>query len=148
MKRFVFSLQTVLDVQRIHEDRLRAELASLCYQEGEAERHLAHLRQQHIALYDRLTEGGAPVTGADLLATARLDENLHRAIRDSDRRRRDLARQREDKAEETQQVLLQRKMLENLREKAWMRHLYEAQAAAERHSDEVCARRRPSPVAG
>jgi flagellar export protein FliJ len=142
VKRFVFNLQTVLDVRRIREDQLRAELAALCVQERQAAERLADLRRQQVQLGERVLRNHEALTGADLLAAARAAEQLRRVIEESDQQRQALAERRETKAEETSEAATQRKMLENLREKALGRHRQAVAVAAERQTDDLCARRR------
>ena len=93
-------------------------------------------------LGERVLRNHEALTGADLLAAARAAEQLRRVIEESDQQRQALAERRETKAEETSEAATQRKMLENLREKALGRHRQAVAVAAERQTDDLCARRR------
>ena len=140
MKPFEFNLQTVLDVRRIREDRLRNELAILNLQEEQHARQVRELHEQYVTLHERVIGPGAPVSGADILATADSGAWLVLAAKDAEDRRSRIARSRQDKAEETHAATRQRKMLESLREKAQMRYAAGVSAAVERQTDDLCAR--------
>lgn len=139
MKRFAFRLQTVLDVRRIREDRLRTELAHLCVQEQQQEQRLHELRGQCLQTCEGITADGALLSGTQVLAAWEKEENLRRSIQHTENDRQVLAGQRQAKQQETLDAASQRKMLDHLHDKARMHYLAEAAAATERQLDDLCA---------
>jgi len=142
MRRFSFRLQRVLDVKRIHEDRVKTELAALEARRRAEAGRLADMQRQRCGAQDtlrqRLMADWAP---DDISRTYRYLELLDGQIAEQDMVLRAAERRKESKREELIAASKERKTLERLREVEQERHRKQSLKEGVKQLDEFASRR-------
>ena len=133
--RFTFSLQRVLDLKVQLEEQQKIELQKLVAQSRQLQKQIKDLEDKLFDIEDK-AYSKKEISSAEILLLAEFREHLLHEIDKKEQELRECEERIEKKKKEVLEAIKERKKLEKLKEKAYIKFLTEEKKAEQKEIDE------------